>query len=182
MSTLAEFFARLFVPPTRRTRSAYEYVTGNRTCVGFVRAMVFIVVLGQGIKLIDSVRQRDLAGAGVAVFTFIMWLALTGPIMFREAAAGDAAALGPSDQLRRPDIMAVIYGALCLAVAASVPVVVVAKVLATDWAAVAYSLCTMAIIPAEWAAETGKGGGRRTLVGDIRKHLTGNRSPEAVPS
>lgn len=165
-------FERLAVAATRHVRRFYRYLTGDWTCLGFVRLMCVVVVAFDVVSGVAYLRDGDLQGTGLALLGSVGVLVVWGPQLFRAAASTDRSPIGPGVEAVKPDLSAAID------VAFTISVVImftynVARIILGNPPAAGEALALLSYPPlllAVWGPQDCDGGkGDRTLSKDLRR-------------
>lgn len=174
-------FERFAVQAIRPARRLYRYLTGDQTCLGFVRLMCMIMLLLDIAAAIAYLRESDLRLGGFALAGSVIVLVALGPQLFRTAASTDRSPIGPGIEARA-GFATGLDAALTAGFIGGVLYNVVIAVLGTPLrpgdvlALLGYPSFVLAI----WATRDRDGGkGERTLSKDLRR-LTRRSGPEIV--
>lgn len=180
---LVDRLRQLIVRVVRPPRHLYRYLTGDPTCLGFVRLMCVIVVLFDVVAVVAYIRDGNLGQGGTALGASVAILALTGPHLFRAAASTDRSPIGPGAEAVKPDLMVAVDVGLSLSLIGAFLVITAGIAFGNrpptgDMLSI---LSCPALTFAIWAPQDRDGGkGDRTLGKDIRRLLARRFGPEAA--
>lgn len=79
----------------RQTRRPYRYITGDHSCLGYVRLMFVTNVAMDAAAVVAYARDGILKQVGWTTFGLAFTLLATGPVCLRAAAVNDRTPLGP---------------------------------------------------------------------------------------
>lgn len=173
MDPLARF-EHLIIGATRLARRFYRYLTGDQTCLGFVRLMCLIVVLFDAASVIAYVRNGSLRDAGAGLGGSAILLLLVGPNLFRAAASTDRSPIGPGAEAVKPDMMVVVDIGVTIALVGVFLYAVASAVFggAPPTGDLLAQFSFPAFVLAIWGPRDRDGGkGDRTLTKDLRRLL-----------
>lgn len=179
---LVDRLRQLIVRAVRPPRHLYRYLTGDPTCLGFVRLMCVIVVVFDVVAVVAYIRDGNLGQGGAVLAASVLVLLFVGPNLFRAAASTDRSPIGPGAEAVKPDVLVGIDVGFTLGFvgACLLTVVNVAFGTAPPTGDMLSDFALPALVFAVWAPRDRDGGkGDRTLRKDIRRLLARRFGPEA---
>lgn len=165
---------QMFIRVSRPPRRLYRYLTGDPTCLGFVRTMCALVAILQVLAVIADVRDGHALDAGLGLVGPVFLIVVLGPALFRVAASTDRSPIGPGVEARHPFTQT--FGTVTTGILIAGLLVMLCSLAAGVPPSAGDLLANLGSPPfifAIWAAQDRDGGkGDRTLTKDVRRLLT----------
>jgi hypothetical protein len=166
-----------FVRASRPGRRFYRYLTGDGTCLGFVRLLCLALVLTDVAGVAVHIRSGETGLAGFSIFFTLLILIFVGPNLFRAAASTDRSPIGPGIEAHP---LAGIAVGLTLGSMFNVGSDLVGQILGAPITAVDILswVSDLFFLHAIWTVQDRDGGkGERTLSKDLRRLLPRRSTP-----
>ena len=153
----------------RRARHLYRYVTGNPTCLSFVRSMFTASAVGRLASIVLAFRNGLAPYASLDLVTWAAFMLATGPAAFQAAASNDRRTAG-ADIAHREFLPRGFRRFLTAYLSVSLLFDIAGRTQLSDIVA---DVSAVPFVLAMWAICDRDGGqGERTLTGDVRRLIS----------